>query len=82
MSRAAPRGCAYFANDSSRDTVVLDPRAMTIADSRNSGAPARPRRFRACRASQRRSTDFADADEVARVHPGEIVALLSSVTGR
>lgn len=75
-----PARMAYFANDSSRDTVVLDPRPMTIADSRDSGARLDRDGFELA-AHRSQVADFADADEVARVHPGEIVALLHRVTG-
>jgi hypothetical protein len=70
----------YFANDSSRDTVVLDPRAMTIADSRDQDARLDRDGFELLR-HRSAVADFADADEVARVHPDEIVALLNEVTG-
>lgn len=79
VARSAAR-MAYFANDSSRDTVVLDPRAMPIADSRDSGARLDRDGFELV-AHRSQVADFADADEVARLHPGEIVALLSNVTG-
>ncbi|ATY33529.1 CmcJ/NvfI family oxidoreductase [Sphingomonas psychrotolerans] len=78
VARSAAR-MAYFANDSSRDTVVLDPHVMTITDSRDSGAELDRDGFELV-AHRSQVIDFADAGEVARVHPGEIVALLESVT--
>ena len=75
-----PGRMAYFANDSSRDTVVLDPRSMTLHESRDAGARIDRDGFELV-PHVSAVADFADADEVARVHPDEIVALLKDLTG-
>ena len=75
-----PARMVYFANDSSRDTVVLDPHAMTIVESRDQDARLDREGFQLV-AHRSDVADFADADEVARIHPDEIVALLGTVTG-
>lgn len=71
---------AYFANDSSRDTVLLDPRPMSIDDSRHRDALLDQEGFQLV-AHHSAVADFGDAGEVARIHPDEIEALLGSVTG-
>ena len=75
-----PARMAYFANDSTRDTVVLDPHPMTIADSRDRDALLDREGFQLL-PHHSAVVDFADAEEVARVYPDEIVALLADVTG-
>ena len=75
-----PKRMAYFANDSSRDTVLLDPRPMTINDSRNRGALLDQEGFQLV-AHHSAVADFGDTSEVAGVHPPEIEALLGNVTG-
>lgn len=70
----------YYANDHSRDTVVIDPRVMPIADARElSTSLDREGFILVPHASKVR--DFEDAAEVAAVHPAEIVELITSLTG-
>jgi hypothetical protein len=75
-----PGRMRYFANDSSRDTVVLDPRTMEIRDARAIGTTLDGEGF-ALVPHHSAVTDFADASEVAQVHPREIVELLRRATG-
>jgi len=70
----------YFANDSSRDTVVLAPEPMTISDARDAG-PALDREGFALVAHPSAVADFGDAEAVAQHYPGEIEALLLRLTG-
>ncbi len=70
----------YFANDSSRDTVVLAPAAMTIRESRalsttldGEGFVLVPHRSQVA--------DFRDAAAVAALHSQEIAALVQAETG-
>lgn len=70
----------YFANDSSRDTVILAPETMTISESRNLDATLDREGF-ALVPHISAVADFSDAAEVARVHPDEIAALVKEVTG-
>jgi len=70
----------YFANDSSRDSVVLDPRDMDIGETGASETLIDREGF--VRLAHRSTVaDFADTAEVARVHPGEIADLIKAVTG-
>jgi hypothetical protein len=70
----------YFANDSSRDTVVIAPAPMPIAESRALGTSLDREGF-AVVPHRSAVADFADAAAVAAVHPGEIAALVQHVTG-
>ena len=70
----------YFANDSSRDTVVLAPEEMMISESRESGATLDREGF-ALFPHRSAVTDFTDAAEVARRHPDEIAALIRDISG-
>lgn len=76
----SPARMAYFANDSSRDTVVLDPRPMAIDDARDGDARLDREGFQLV-GHRSAVADFADAVEVARIYPDEIVRLLGSITG-
>jgi len=78
-ARGVP-GMLYRANDSSRDTVVLAPREMTIEDARALGTTLDQAGFQLVR-HQSAIADFADAQEVAAKHPAEIEALLLETTG-
>lgn len=70
----------YFANDSSRDTVVLAPMPMTISESRGSQTSLDGEGF-ALVPHRSAVADFADAAEVAQIHPGEIGKLVRDITG-
>jgi hypothetical protein len=70
----------YFANDSSRDTVVLAPEEMVIRDARTLGTNLDREGFTLV-PHRAAISDFADAEEVARIHPAEIAALVKQVTG-
>ena len=70
----------YFANDSSRDTVILAPEEMAITESRASGATLDREGF-ALVSHRSAVTDFTDAAEVARRHPDEIVELIRDISG-
>jgi len=70
----------YYANDHSRDTVVIDGHIMPVADARALGGSLDAEGFvlvphASC------VTDFANPAEVAAKHPGEIVALILDLTG-
>src|SRR3954454_15177509 len=69
----------YFANDSTRDTVVLAPETMAIREARADGASLDREGF-ALVPHHSAVTDFADAAEVARIHPDEIAALVKEVS--
>lgn len=76
---ARPR---YYAVDHARDNLVLDPRTVQIADARRAPTPPtlEAEGFRLVpHVSAVR--DFRDAEEVKRVHPGEIERLLVQLTG-
>lgn len=70
----------YFANDSSRDTVVIAPEPMTITESRTLGTSLDREGFALVPHSST-VADFADAAAVAAVHPDEIAALVQRETG-
>jgi hypothetical protein len=69
----------YFANDSSRDTVVLSPSPMTIMESRGL-ATSLDREGFALVPHWSAVSDFADAAEVAAAHPDEIASLVRDTT--
>lgn len=70
----------YYANDHSRDTVLIDPQAMPLSDGRIQPPTLAQEGFRLV---EHRSAvrDFENRDEVAAKHPAEIAALLRSETG-
>jgi len=70
----------YFANDSSRDTVVLAPEPMAIREASGDGTSLDREGF-ALVPHRSAVTDFTDAAEVAQVHPAEIAALVKQVSG-
>jgi len=70
----------YFSNDSSRDTVVLDPRQMQIDEALAADSRLDREGFALVRHSSA-VADFADSEQVARMHPPEIADLIKSVTG-
>ena len=70
----------YFANDHSKDTVVIDGHEMTIADCRADPASIDAEGF-ALWPHVSQISDFRDPDEVAACHPAEIEALLLETTG-
>ena len=72
----------YFANDHSRDVLVLDPRTMQIEDARTRAtAPSLAAEGFTLVEHRSAVRDFRDRDEVARVHPAEIEELVQRVTG-
>lgn len=72
----------YHANDSSGDTIVIEPHEMAIEDVRHSADPPRLDREGFQRVDHVSAVrDFADRDEVAAVHIDEIRALLLRVSG-
>ncbi|MCW3835661.1 CmcJ/NvfI family oxidoreductase [Sphingomonas canadensis] len=70
----------YFANDHSRDTVVVAAAPMAIADARDGGTTLDRQGFVLVRHVSA-VTDFADAAAVAATHPDEIAGLLRRLTG-
>jgi len=79
VARSEERMC-YFANDSSRDTVALDPRPMAIRNARELATTLDGEGFALVR-HRSMVTDFADAAEVGRIHPEEIADLVRRVSG-
>jgi hypothetical protein len=70
----------YFANDVSRDTVVIDARMMPVTDVR--GDAARLDREGFVRVDHRSAVaDFADGGAVDAIHRGEIAALIARLSG-
>jgi hypothetical protein len=70
----------YFANDSSRDTVVIAPEAMAISEARVLETSLDREGF-ALVSHRSAVSDFTDADDVARRHPDEIAMLVRDITG-
>lgn len=70
----------YYANDHSRDTVVIDPQFMPIANGRD-GTPSLDREGFKLVAHQSEVSDFRDFAQVKEVHGDEIIALLLAETG-
>ncbi|MEZ5743276.1 MAG: CmcJ/NvfI family oxidoreductase [Sphingomonadaceae bacterium] len=70
----------YYANDHSRDTVVIDGHPMAIGDARASSPSLAEEGF-VLVPHVSAVADFTDAGEVAARHPAEIVALLLEQTG-
>lgn len=72
----------YHANDTSRDTIVLDSREVRIVDARELADPPRlEREGLQLFDHASRVADFTDPNEVAAVHPDEIRSLLLQVSG-
>jgi hypothetical protein len=72
----------FYANDHSRDMLDLDPRTVDISDARSwAEAPGLDREGFTLVPHKSLVANFRDAEEVARVHPGEIERLLLEVTG-
>lgn len=70
----------YYANDHSRDTVVIDGQPMKIADGRSIDTDLDAAGFKlVSHVSQ--VADFQDRAQVAAIHPQEIVDLLLKETG-
>jgi hypothetical protein len=79
---ATPHRPRYHANDSSRDTIVIDTRAVEVEDMRGSDDPPRlDREGFALIAHESAVADFRDRAAVAQIHPDEIRALLLEVSG-
>lgn len=70
----------YFANDHSRDTVVIDGQRMEIADARGLPVSLEAEGFRLVSHASK-VTNFEDRGEVAEVHSAEIADLLKQETG-
>ena len=72
----------FYANDHSRDVLVLDPRRVQIEDARSSGtAPTLAREGIAIVPHSSRVGNFRDAAEVAAHHPAEIEQLVLELSG-
>lgn len=72
----------FYANDHSRDVLVLDPRRVQIEDARSSGsAPTLAREGIAIVPHSSRIGDFRDAADVAARHPAEIEQLVLELSG-
>ena len=72
----------YYANDSSRDVLVLEETAVQIRDVRAAASPPSiDREGFMLTPHVSAVSDFRDQAEVARVHPAEIEALLLKITG-
>jgi len=72
----------YYANDHSRDILTLDERTIQIEDARcRSVPPSLEREGFALVAHTSSVNNFRDAAEVSRIHPQEIVHLVSQVSG-
>jgi hypothetical protein len=72
----------YYANDHSRDVLVLDEHAISIEDARHRTVPpSLDREGFALVAHTSSVKDFRDPARVALVHPQEIVRLVSELSG-
>jgi hypothetical protein len=72
----------YYANDHSRDVLVLDPRSVEIEDARLlPTGPSLEREGFALVEHVSAVKDFRDPAEVARVHPAEIERLVQQLSG-
>lgn len=79
---ATPHRPRYHANDSSRDTIVIDRCTVEIEDMRSSDDPPRmDREGFALIPHESAVPDFRDREAVARIHPDEIRELLLRVSG-
>lgn len=70
----------YYANDHSRDTVVIDGHPMSLTDARGRGTDLDREGFKIV-PHESRIADFTDRAAVAAGHGAEIVALLLAQTG-
>jgi len=70
----------YYANDHSRDTVVISAREMTLTNGRSSETHLDHEGFRLV-AHKSAVTDFENRAEVAALHSTEICALVKAETG-
>lgn len=70
----------YYAQDHSRDNLVLDPQEVEIADLRGTGSSLAVEGF-ALVPHRSAVADFRDEAAVARLHPAEIEPLLLRETG-
>jgi hypothetical protein len=70
----------YYANAHEKDTIALDPVAMPIADMRGATTSLD---LEGCVLWPHRSevADFADPEQIARIHVAEIAALIREATG-
>jgi hypothetical protein len=72
----------YFANNHSRDVLVLDPRRVPIEDARTlATAPSLQREGFMLVGHRSAVSDFSDRDEVARKYPVEIQELVQRLSG-
>lgn len=72
----------YYANDHSRDVLVLDPRNVQIEDARSRAiAPSLQREGFTLVEHRSAVSNFRDSSEVARVHPPEIEQLIQRLSG-
>jgi hypothetical protein len=74
---ARPR---YYANDHSRDTVVIDARIMPMHDVRGQATSLDVEGF-VLVDHKSALTDFSDRDAAAKIHCPEIVELVKAITG-
>ena len=70
----------YYANDHSRDTVVIEPHAMVLRNARDGETSLDEEGYKLV-AHRSEIADFTDRANVAERHPAEIVALLLDQTG-
>jgi hypothetical protein len=72
----------FHANDKSLDRVALDPRTVPIRDARSAREPpSLAREGLQLFACPTRVSEFRDAEELARVYPGEIREFMQELTG-
>ncbi len=70
----------YYANDHSRDTVVIDGQSMDVTNARGLATDLDRDGF--CLVPHHSAiADFTDRDQVAARHPAEIIALVTAQTG-
>ncbi len=72
----------YYANDHSRDRLLLEPHKVSVNDARTAAEPPSITRegFQLV-PHQSAVADFRDSETVARIHPAEIERLLLDLTG-
>jgi hypothetical protein len=70
----------YFANDHSRDTVVIDAQMMAISDARGLSVSLDREGFMLV-SHKSAIVDFTDGDQAAAFYPLEIAALITAQTG-
>jgi hypothetical protein len=72
----------FHANDHARDNLVLETHPMAIEDARSRAVPPSLDREGFALVPHRSAIgDFRDTDEVNRIAPGEIMALIQSLSG-